>query len=63
MVILEYLGVLHQCCRPWGGPSASSGWGYAARYDDAEVARGARRGAPRDKIVDVEAMLAILGQN
>ena len=32
------------------------------QLDDAEVARGARRGAPRDKIVDVEAMLAILGQ-
>jgi len=30
--------------------------------DDAEVARGARRGAPRDKIVDVGAMLALLGQ-
>jgi ferredoxin/flavodoxin---NADP+ reductase len=33
------------------------------QLDDAEVARGARRGAPRDKIVDVQAMLAILGQN
>ncbi len=32
------------------------------QLDDAEVARGARRGAPRDKIVDVEAMLAVLGQ-
>ncbi len=32
------------------------------RLDDVEVARGARRGAPRDKIVDVEAMLAALGQ-
>ena len=32
------------------------------RLDDVEVARGARRGAPRDKIVDVEAMLAVLGQ-
>ena len=33
------------------------------QLDDAEVVRGARRGAPRDKIVDVEAMLALLGQN
>ncbi len=33
------------------------------QLDDAEVARGARRGAPRDKIVDVESMLALLGQN
>ncbi len=33
------------------------------QLDDAEVARGARRGAPRDKIVDVEAMLAVLGQD
>ncbi len=32
------------------------------QLDDVEVARGARRGAPRDKIVDVDAMLAILGQ-
>jgi ferredoxin--NADP+ reductase len=32
------------------------------RLDDVEVARGARRGAPRDKVVDVEAMLEILGQ-
>ncbi len=32
------------------------------QLDDAEVARGARRGAPRDKIADVEAMLALLGQ-
>jgi ferredoxin--NADP+ reductase len=32
------------------------------QLDDVEVARGARRGAPRDKIVDVEAMLAILGE-
>jgi len=32
------------------------------QLDDVEVARGARRGAPRDKIVDVEAMLAILGR-
>jgi ferredoxin--NADP+ reductase len=30
--------------------------------DDLEVVRGARRGAPRDKIVDVDAMLALLGQ-
>jgi ferredoxin/flavodoxin---NADP+ reductase len=33
------------------------------QLDDVEVARGARRGAPRDKIVDVEAMLAVLGQD
>ncbi len=33
------------------------------QLDDVEVARGARRGAPRDKIVDVQAMLAVLGQN
>jgi len=32
------------------------------RLDDVEVERGARRGAPRDKIVDVEAMLAVLAQ-
>ena len=32
------------------------------RLDDVEVARGKRRGAPRDKIVDVGAMLAVLGQ-
>ena len=32
------------------------------RLDDVEVARGERRGAPRDKIVDVEAMLAVLSQ-
>ncbi len=32
------------------------------QLDDVEVERGARRGAPRDKIVDVEAMLAVLGQ-
>ncbi len=32
------------------------------QLDDIEVARGARRGAPRDKIVDVDAMLAILAQ-
>jgi ferredoxin/flavodoxin---NADP+ reductase len=40
-------------------PVSFSDW---KQLDDAEVARGARRGAPRDKIVDVEAMLAILGQ-
>lgn len=34
-------------------------WKY---LDDVEVARGERRGAPRDKIVDVEAMLAVLAQ-
>ena len=33
------------------------------QLDDVEVVRGARRGAPRDKIVDVEAMLALLGQS
>ena len=33
------------------------------QLDDVEVARGARRGAPRDKIVDVEAMLAVLAQD
>ena len=33
------------------------------QLDDVEVARGELRDAPRDKIVDVEAMLAILGQN
>ena len=33
------------------------------RLDEVEVARGERREAPRDKIVDVEAMLAILAQN
>ena len=32
------------------------------RLDNVEVARGERRGAPRDKIVDVGAMLAVLGQ-
>jgi ferredoxin--NADP+ reductase len=32
------------------------------QLDDVEVTRGARRGAPRDKIVDVGAMLEILGQ-
>ncbi|MFA7280333.1 MAG: FAD-dependent oxidoreductase [Sterolibacterium sp.] len=30
------------------------------RLDEVEVMRGARRGAPRDKIVDVEAMLKVL---
>ncbi len=33
------------------------------RLDDVEVARGERRDAPRDKIVDVGAMLAILAQD
>ncbi|MDO8990152.1 MAG: FAD-dependent oxidoreductase [Sideroxyarcus sp.] len=33
------------------------------QLDDVEVARGERRDAPRDKIVDVEAMLAILAQS
>jgi ferredoxin--NADP+ reductase len=33
------------------------------QLDDVEVARGARRGAPRDKIVDVAAMLGVLGQD
>jgi ferredoxin--NADP+ reductase len=32
------------------------------RLDDVEVARGERRGAPRDKIADVEAMLEVLAQ-
>ncbi len=32
------------------------------QLDAVETARGARRGAPRDKIVDVGAMLALLGQ-
>jgi ferredoxin--NADP+ reductase len=32
------------------------------QLDEVEVARGARRGAPRDKIVEVEAMLSILGK-
>ncbi len=32
------------------------------QLDDVEVVRGARRGAPRDKLVDVEAMLEVLGQ-
>ena len=33
------------------------------RLDEVEVARGARRGAPRDKLVDVEEMLEILGRS
>ena len=33
------------------------------RLDDIETARGERRGAPRDKIADVETMLAVLGQH
>ena len=33
------------------------------QLDDVEMARGVRRDAPRDKIVDVETMLAILGQH
>ena len=33
------------------------------RLDDVEVARGERRGAPRDKMVDVEAMLKVLAQH
>ena len=41
-------------------PVSFSDW---KQLDDVEVARGARRGAPRDKIVDVEAMLAVLAQN
>lgn len=32
------------------------------RLDDVEVARGIRRDAPRDKIVDVEAMLSVLAE-
>ena len=32
------------------------------QLDSVEVARGLRRGAPRDKVVDVEAMLEVLGQ-
>ena len=40
-------------------PVSFSDW---KRLDDVETARGARRGAPRDKIVDVESMLALLGQ-
>ena len=41
-------------------PVSFSDW---KQLDDVEVARVARRGAPRDKIVDVEAMLAVLGQD
>lgn len=41
-------------------PVSFSDW---KQLDDVEVVRGARRGAPRDKIVDVEAMLALLGQS
>ncbi len=33
------------------------------QLDDVEVARGVRRESPRDKIVDVETMLSILGQH
>lgn len=33
------------------------------QLDEVEIARGERRDAPRDKIVDVEAMLALLGQH
>ncbi|MBI4936810.1 MAG: FAD-dependent oxidoreductase [Nitrosomonadales bacterium] len=33
------------------------------RLEEVEVARGARRGAPRDKITDVAAMLDLLGQH
>jgi hypothetical protein len=33
------------------------------QLDDVEVARGELRDAPRDKIVDVETMLAILDQH
>jgi ferredoxin--NADP+ reductase len=32
------------------------------RLDEVEIARGARRGAPRDKLTDVAAMLEVLGQ-
>jgi ferredoxin--NADP+ reductase len=32
------------------------------RLDEVEVARGERRGAPRDKIAEVEAMLEVLAQ-
>jgi ferredoxin--NADP+ reductase len=32
------------------------------QLDEIEVARGARRGAPRDKLVEVEAMMEILGK-
>ncbi|ADE12102.1 FAD-dependent oxidoreductase [Sideroxydans lithotrophicus] len=33
------------------------------QIDEIEIARGERRNAPRDKIVDLETMLAILGQH
>ena len=33
------------------------------RLDGVEVARGERRGVPRDKMVDIEAMLAVLDQH
>lgn len=33
------------------------------RLDEVETVRGVRRGAPRDKVVDVDAMLKVLGQN
>jgi ferredoxin--NADP+ reductase len=33
------------------------------RLDEVEIARGARRGAPRDKITDVATMLEVLGQS
>ncbi|TXT23875.1 MAG: ferredoxin--NADP+ reductase [Gallionellaceae bacterium] len=33
------------------------------QIEDAEVARGARRGSPRDKITDVDAMLALLAKD
>jgi len=33
------------------------------QLDEVEVVRGSRRGAPRDKIVDVQAMLAVLAQS
>lgn len=33
------------------------------RLDEVEVARGMRHGAPRDKVVDVEAMLEVLAQH
>jgi ferredoxin--NADP+ reductase len=38
------------------------GFGDWKRLDEVEVERGARRGAPRDKIADVQAMLDLLGQ-
>ena len=40
-------------------PVSFSDW---KQLDEVETVRGARRGAPRDKIVDVEAMLEVLGQ-